>query len=111
MPKRKRPSKITGNAAERTVLVDGQPLDITPSLKLRRSSPTGFNWGYGGSGPAQLALAICLLFLSKPQALAAHQQFKWDIVAPLAPNFELDGDQLQHWFHNWSQHNLTSTAV
>jgi hypothetical protein len=23
-----------------------------------RNSPTGFGWGYGGSGPAQLALAL-----------------------------------------------------
>lgn len=32
------------------------PLD--PKLKLVNHSPTGFSWGYGGSGPAQLALAI-----------------------------------------------------
>ncbi len=27
-------------------------------LELRNHSPTGFNWGYAGSGPCQLALAI-----------------------------------------------------
>lgn len=27
-------------------------------LEIRSHSPTGFEWGYGGSGPAQLALAI-----------------------------------------------------
>lgn len=27
-------------------------------LDLMRRSPTGFEWGYSGSGPAQLALAI-----------------------------------------------------
>lgn len=30
------------------------------SLKILNKSPDGFEWGYGGSGPAQLALAILL---------------------------------------------------
>ena len=40
------------------VTLAGHPLRVEPSLVLRRHSPTGFEWGYGGSGPAQLALAI-----------------------------------------------------
>ena len=39
-----------------TVTVDGQPLD--PCLGLRNFQAGGFEWGYGGSGPSQLALAI-----------------------------------------------------
>lgn len=31
------------------VLADGQPLDLAPSLRLRRHSPTDFEWGYGGA--------------------------------------------------------------
>ena len=38
------------------VTVDMEPLD--PRLDLANHSPTGFEWGYGGSGPAQLALAL-----------------------------------------------------
>ena len=38
------------------VTVDGRRLN--PRLDLWNHSPTGFEWGYGGSGPAQLALAI-----------------------------------------------------
>ena len=108
MTKKKHPSKITGQAHSRTVLVDGQPLGIDESLQIRRASPTGFNWGYGGSGPAQLALAICLLYLPAPKALAAHQLFKWQVVSKLKPDFELDGEKLEHWFHNWRQHNPTA---
>ena len=36
-------------------------LEVAPlarRLDLRNHSPTGFEWGYEGSGPAQLALAI-----------------------------------------------------
>ena len=42
------------------VTVDGDPLDWRASLAVRSHSPTGPAWGYGGSGPAQLALAILL---------------------------------------------------
>ena len=38
------------------VTVDGSPLD--PRYDLRRLSQSGFEWGYGGAGPMQLALAI-----------------------------------------------------
>ena len=31
---------------------------LDPRFDLRNHSPTGFSWGYPGSGPAQLALAI-----------------------------------------------------
>jgi hypothetical protein len=36
--------------------VNGDPLP--PRLDLFNHSPAGFDWGYGGSGPAQLALAM-----------------------------------------------------
>src|SRR5208282_6015903 len=51
-------------------------------LELRNHSPTGFAWGYGGSGPAQLALAI-LMDATGEQALALrhYQEFKFQFVA------------------------------
>ena len=53
---------IVGDDVERRVYVVEptkfvRELDLR--LDLRNHSPTGFSWGYGGSGPAQLALAIC----------------------------------------------------
>ena len=39
---------------------DGTPLPLKPSLALRNHSPSGFQWGYGGSGPSQLAHALLL---------------------------------------------------
>jgi hypothetical protein len=35
-------------------------LSPEPSQAVRNHSPEGFSWGYGGSGPAQLALAILM---------------------------------------------------
>lgn len=39
--------------------VDGEFQALPPRLDLRRFSPDGFEWGYAGSAPAQLALAMC----------------------------------------------------
>lgn len=36
----------------------GREYELPPRLELRHHSPTGFEWGYCGSGPAQLALAL-----------------------------------------------------
>jgi hypothetical protein len=59
-----------------------QPL--SPRRDLRNHSPTGFQWGYGGSGPAQLALAILADHLGDDErALALYQEFKRSVIAKL----------------------------
>lgn len=64
------------------VKVDGRRLN--PRLDLWNHSPTGFEWGYCGSGPAQLALAILAdHFGNDEQALNFYQRFKWAVVAEL----------------------------
>lgn len=55
---------------------------LDPRLDLRNHSPTGFAWGYGGSGPAQLALAILSHALNcDERAEELYQQFKDDVVS------------------------------
>lgn len=64
------------------VSVNGRPLN--PRLDLWNHSPTGFEWGYGGSGPAQLALALLADHLSNDdEAVSLHQDFKRAIIANL----------------------------
>src|SRR5678815_1554959 len=64
------------------VTVNGSPLN--PRLDLWNHSPTGFEWGYGGSGPAQLALAILADCMEdEEQAVALHQSFKWAVISKL----------------------------
>ncbi len=64
------------------VLVDGEPLD--PRLDIRRHSPAGFEWGYAGSGPAQLALAILADHLQdRHRAERLYQDYKRLVVAAL----------------------------
>jgi hypothetical protein len=74
----------------RNVWLDGNRLSPGPSQKLRNHSPDGFNWGYGGSGPAQLALAIILELTGKADG---YQDFKWRVIArlPYGP-FETEFD-------------------
>jgi Family of unknown function (DUF6166) len=49
---------------------------------LRNHSPTGFEWGYGGSGPAQLALALCADATGDDaRALKVYQRFKWRCIS------------------------------
>jgi len=61
--------------------VDGKEIYPQLSQKIRNHSPDGFNWGYGGSGPAQAALAICLeIFDETWIAQALYQSFKWAFV-------------------------------
>jgi hypothetical protein len=64
------------------VTVNGRPLN--PRLDLWNHSPSGFEWGYGGSGPAQLALALLADHLSNDdQAVILHHDFKRAVVAGL----------------------------
>ena len=59
-----------------------QPARATPLPHLARHSPTGFECGYGGSGPADLARSIVgfLCGTDDPHPALADQ-FKWKVVA------------------------------
>lgn len=48
-------------------------------------SPTGFSWGYCGSGPAQLAFAILAHEFGPSIAKRFYQEFKEQVIAKL-PN-------------------------
>jgi hypothetical protein len=74
---------IEGDFTRKTVFVDDGLLNLKRSLKVRNHSPTGFNWGYGGSGPAQFALALLLKYLPEEEATRYYQKFKFEWVASL----------------------------
>jgi|SRR5215472_8961926 len=76
----------------------GHQLDPTPSQALRNHSPTGFSWGYGGSGPAQLALAILLDYYGDERfAQRYYQSFKWQTVArwPASRDWTITGEEIE----------------
>lgn len=51
--------------------------------ELVRHSPTGLEFGYGGSGPADTALNILSLILPPREAWRFHQRFKAQYVAAI----------------------------
>ncbi|HVR09254.1 MAG TPA: DUF6166 domain-containing protein, partial [Thermoanaerobaculia bacterium] len=67
---------------------------LDPRLDLRNHSPTGFEWGYGGSGPAQLALALAASRLPDRLARITYQRLKGKLVAALNDNWHLSADRL-----------------
>ena len=81
--------KLSGDAETRKVSLDGRIFDPKPSQKHHNHSPDGFNWGYGGSGPAQLALAIMLKLTGKADG---YQDFKFKIIAgiPIGKDFDIE---------------------
>jgi hypothetical protein len=48
-----------GEACVAKVLADGQTRGLNLMLHVCNHSPSGAEWGYNGSGPAQLAFALC----------------------------------------------------
>jgi len=76
-----------GFANDLNVVVQSWPNNMRtlhPRYDLRNHSPDGFNWGYGGSGPAQLALAICCDALNDDdRAQRIYQAFKFRRVCNL----------------------------
>ena len=74
----------TGKANVRCSGGSYQAEKLPMRLDLYNHSPTGFEWGYGGSGPAQLALAILADVLEDDdRAVQLHQQFKWRAIASI----------------------------
>ena len=89
------PSKFRNNK----VLYNGKPLSHKQSLKIRNHSPSGFAWGYMGSGPTQLSLAILLKYCKEAGyekfvdlALANYHEFKHNFIAKLPETFHVKVD-------------------
>ncbi|RYC66318.1 DUF6166 domain-containing protein [Spirosoma sordidisoli] len=68
---------------EAVITLNGARLSPERSQQFKNHSPDGFAWGYGGSGPAQLALAVLIDLLPTALALQNYQYFKMWIIARL----------------------------
>ncbi len=79
------PDPETGILETLVTVSDAQGIRaLDPRLDLRNHSPTGLEWGYSGSGPAQLALAILADLLNDDElANSLHQKFKFQVISGL----------------------------
>ena len=90
-----------GFGSRRVHIYDGQKMTELPlRLDLRNHSPCGFEWGYGGSGPAQLALALLVAACEDGrEAGECYQQFKEDVVCriPQQMGWILSDEAILRW--------------
>lgn len=86
-------------AARITVHDGDRQYPLSLRLDLINHSSTGFQWGYGGSGPAQTALAILADALGDDaRALRLHQRFKDAKVACIQHHrWTLDQAEIIAW--------------
>ena len=88
----------TGGLGPQLVTKDDDILNPTPIHKIWYHSPDGFNWGYEGSGPAQLALALLYdVTKDKDIAVRLHQEFKRDYVAAWGDTWEITDADIRGW--------------
>jgi hypothetical protein len=79
-----------------SVVVHPGAAALDPRFDLANHSPDGFEWGYGGSGPSQLALALCADALGDDErALAAYQRFKFRVVGKLPAAWSLSASDVR----------------
>lgn len=94
---------LSGKWSTKQILITDSfgTIELKPnySQQIINHSPDGFNWGYGGSGPAQLALAILLHLTSNIKwAAQHHQEFKFQFIATLPQSdFVINGQAMVEW--------------
>lgn len=99
----KRVSQGGGQPVFKKLLPDGVSILLSPapSQKLYNHSPDGFQWGFGGSGPAQLALALLLDATSDPDtAQAFYQDFKFEKVAGWGDKWSITREEILLWIRS-----------
>ena len=82
-----------------------KPGEVTQPLRhFVRHSPTGFEWGYTGSGPSELARCILLDFFGEDgetrgtKADALYQDFKMAFIAGIQKDiWAITDQQIIRW--------------
>jgi len=86
--------------AQDSTETEGYELPLEPSLKLFNHSPDGFQWGYQGSGCAQLALAILLDLTEDPDlSVRLHQEFKRHLIATAGKQLVITEPDIRTWLN------------
>lgn len=103
--------KEDGNAEVLIEVWPGHTVELTPGIsRYIYKHSLEFSWGYGGSGPAQLALAL-LVDATHSSLIAQrnHQQFKDAYVAtwPQDGAWEISRSEIRRWLEE-SQHESMS---
>lgn len=72
-----------------------RPLPLPSRTGVAARDHTGFEWGYVGAGPAQLALAICTAVMPRRRALQTYTAVEARLIAPIdADSWILTAEQV-----------------
>ena len=90
---------LKGEASSRRVWLMGEELFPAHSQSVFNHSPDGFSWGYNGSGPSQLALAVMLEMLPSGKACKIYKDFREAFIAnvPMDKDFEIEISKIEEW--------------
>ena len=102
----------------RTLAQDQETLNEKPLFHVNYHSPDGFEWSYGGSGPADLALSMLAdhfkdehgpvgqseIIDGRHPAVKHHQAFKRDFVAGFSKGqWVMSSEQIDAWYAGLSE--------
>ncbi len=89
---------------------DGEALVDIPQTFVHHS-PDGFEWGYGGSGPSDLALNILALFVAPAEAWRLHHYYKSDVIAKVdAAGRTIEAHEVRAWIEGFWDRNREEAA-
>ena len=100
--------EMLAGVKEVNMTFDGHYWSALPlHLEIINHSPDGFNWGYQGSGPAQLALALLYESLlaegftkinATKEAVKYHQDVKREFLAKQANILNITSREITSWY-------------
>lgn len=89
-----RGKKSAGKLGDQVIIVEEEPYRLK---HIVRHSPSGFNWGYGGSGPLDTALSILTDCLGRKQADQLHEPFQRVFVATWGNEWSISEKEIKDW--------------
>lgn len=78
--------------------------DLDSRTDLVNHSPDGFEWGYSGSGPSQLSLAIVAAVAGDGAALGCYRKFREACVSKIAgDSWQLPVYMVKQWVEHYEK--------
>ena len=107
--RQRRDLKVTAFYEAQEAGLLGLPVKFRPEIATH--SPDGFEWGYTGSGPAELAKQMLLHFYGDLETITRqevldgmhptayiYQLFKWQFIAKLSRyNWTIMAEEIRQW--------------
>lgn len=87
----------TGVGGQVIWVIDVNTMTKTSLPHICLHSPDGFQWGYGGSGPADTAFNILLDAVGKAKAERWYQSFKHAFIVPASDVLCVPEAAIKEW--------------